>query len=79
MNEIACEGPGCTKGIPMPTGDGSTVTRSDNQGGHYFCSEACAQNWESVPASETQELEGHDLEGHFPQGYVHTGGPSIKR
>ncbi len=41
---IDCEK--CEKEIPFPTGDGSTVTRQDDEGGHCFCSTECAEEWE---------------------------------
>ncbi len=29
------------------TGDGNHCTRRDKYGGHYFCTENCAEKWES--------------------------------
>ena len=44
---MGCGNDACGKTFPMPTGVGSTPMRSDKDGGHYFCSETCAEVWEN--------------------------------
>ena len=42
--DIPCENTECGRTLHI-TGDGSTVTRLCSDGGHYFCSEDCANSW----------------------------------
>ncbi len=42
-----CQRPHCNKKIPAPTGDGSSIRRSDGLQPHFFCSDTCANAWEA--------------------------------